>query len=119
MTPKEATEAYIQETLRLASDIAWGAEGLAYPGPKEYAAAVRAQAEVFLRSVNEYLGQSLPAAQALARDRQDRLCLHPAQGHRANLDSRRVHVLLEQDVVTHAALDRPHWLVGVVPDRRW
>lgn len=119
MTPAEAAEAHIAETLRLAEGVAWGSPDVAYSGAEAYAASVRAQAEAFLRSVDEYVGLSVAAAQALARDRNDKLCLHPTTGHRADLCSRRVHVLVEDDTIAAAALDRPSWLVLVVPDRTW
>ncbi|MCW2605502.1 MAG: hypothetical protein JWO60_195 [Frankiales bacterium] len=119
MTPEEAADAHVAETLALAEAVAWGEPGVAFDGPEEYAASERAQAEVFLRRVDEYVGLSLQDAHALAQQRRDRLCPHPVRGHRADLDSRRVHVLVEQDHVVSAALDRPRWLVGVLPDRLW
>lgn len=119
MTPEEAAEAHIAESLLLAEGMDWSSPEVAYSGPAAYAAAVRARTEPFLRSVEEYIGLSVEAARSLARERADVLCLHPRSGHRANLTSRRVHVLVEHGVITKSALDRPSWLAAVVPERMW
>ena len=119
MTPNEAAEAHIAETLAAAKDVPWGDEGVAYDSIEAYAASVRGRTEVFLRSVEEYVGLPWAEAESLAAERGDHLCRHPVSGHRANLSSRRVHVLVEDDVVKAARLDRPGWLVSVVEKPDW
>jgi hypothetical protein len=119
VTPAQAAEAHIAETLASAREVPWGQDGVAYASFEAYAASVRARTEVFLRSVEEYVGVDVTDAHALAGRRGDRLCLHPARGHRANLGSRRVHVLVDEGIVTAARLDRPGWLRGVLAEPDW
>lgn len=107
------------QLLDAAKDAPWGTAEVRYPSLEEYARSVRAQAEAFLAPADEYVGLEVTAARALAESRREALCVHPTKGHRTSLRSDRVHVLVEDGVVTRAERDRPPWLAGVVPDRTW
>lgn len=113
MQDEPAAEAWVQERL--------GEARTAYssraPGPgdlslEEYERRLRGTVAACLRPTDVFLGLDVPSAEELARETQQRLCVHRGQtGHRADWRADRVHVELGADgLVSAARRDRAPWL---------
>lgn len=120
MTPQEAAEASIREEVTFLRTLTErnAAAGQPVPDVARHEESLRAQAAAFFALLRDYVGLTVQAARELASERQERLCHHPTSGHRADLSSRRVHVLILDGAVTAAARDEPHWWPAA-ERRRW